>query len=194
MPSSSWTLPLSLLLASAALVAVILIPTYRSSADDESSAPVSIGEDNHTASEVLNVDIITAYQECSNNGVPWHICTMPNSYGGTMYCPAYSEFDELEVSKNQWLRDTFGIGLLTPLDYCFTCPGPETDCVAVVNETMTANNISRNQMGPIIPIPLYDMALFHCLIMCESPDVGSYEPCGIPLYTPCKVSYKLGMW
>ena len=188
---SSWTLPLSLLLASAALVALILIPSYKSSTDNEPSAPVSIGEDNHTTSAELNVDIITAYRGCSDNGAPWHICTMPESYGGVVYCPAYSEFNESEVLLNQWVRNTSGIGVFNPLEHCFPCPGPDSDCYAVVNETMAANNISRYQMAPGNPFPLYDLAVFHCLMMCESPEVGSDEPCGIPLYTPCKVSYQI---
>ena len=171
----TWTLIVSLLLSSVALVAIILIPAYKPSDSTDDF------DDIHTIPAELDVDIATASLECSHNGKPWYICATPSS-GVALYCPAYSEFNESEVAQNEWTRTTPGIGVSTPLSPCFTCPGPESNCTAVVNDEF--NTTSRLQNQTTNGAYIYDLALSQCNLLCNSSKQG--DICG--LNAQCTVS------
>jgi hypothetical protein len=71
---------------STAIVAVILYLMLR----EENSIP----EVDYTIPDELNVDMNTAYLECSHYGKEWQLCTSPDGLGTFPYCLAYSEYNE----------------------------------------------------------------------------------------------------
>eukprot|EP00956_Cyclotella_meneghiniana_P006420 scaffold8422_cov29-Cyclotella_meneghiniana.AAC.1 len=87
------TLLIVLLFSSAALVALILIPTYEPK--DSTDTPLA-DEDRITGGDDIDANLLTASMECTENRKPWHICLMPDSFGHTLYCPAFSDFNETE--------------------------------------------------------------------------------------------------
>ena len=168
-----------MLLSSAALVALILIPTY--GPNNSNDTPTDLNdEDRITGGDDIDANLLTVSFECTENDKPWHICLMPDSFGHTLYCPAYSDFNETEVNQLQWYRAPWGLGISTPLSPCFTCPGPESNCSSVVYETFVANDLPLNLYSPVplaFNLTIYHVAEFMCRVMCEAPAQG--EACSL---------------
>jgi hypothetical protein len=82
---------ISTLVGSVAIVGGILYLLMRR---PEKPAPVEVI---HTTPNELNVDVGTAYLECSHYGKEWQLCTSPEGWGTWPYCPAYSEFNESDL-------------------------------------------------------------------------------------------------
>jgi hypothetical protein len=99
----------------------------------------------------LNVNLLTAFHECSHYGKQWHICTQPDGWGSMYYCPAYSDYNETELALVEYLS----IGEPTPLTPCFTCPKDGSDCSTLVSEVMTAAGIAEDQNATLCPINIW---------------------------------------
>jgi hypothetical protein len=82
---------------SAAIVAVVFYLIYRPT---EKPPPLEVVE--RIIPDELNVNLLTASFECSHYGKEWHICTQPEGWGCMMYCPAYNEYNESELSLVEW--------------------------------------------------------------------------------------------
>ena len=183
------TLLFVLLLSSAALVVLILIPIYGPRNNDDT--PIALDDEDRSTGDDIDVNLATVWTECTDNGTPWHICLMPDSFGHMLYCPAYSDYNETELNQLQYWRIPGGLGINTPLSPCFTCPGPESDCSTVLYETFTENNLPLNLYSPV-PLPfnlsVYEVADYMCKVMCEAPKEG--EACSLwdPDLVMCEVS------
>jgi hypothetical protein len=108
---------ISTIVGSVAIIGVIL---YLQMHRPEKPAPVEVI---HTTPDELNVDMDTAYLECSHYGKEWQLCVQPEGYGTYLYCPAYSEFNESDLL----LIEDYAIGVPTPFSPCFTCSENGTD-------------------------------------------------------------------
>jgi hypothetical protein len=103
------TLSIVIVAGSTALLAVIAYLMHR----PEKAAPEAIDK-----LDELNVNMRTAYLDCSDYGKEWHICLQPEGWGTAPYCSAYSEYNESDLA----VVEDGDIGVPTPFSPCFTCP------------------------------------------------------------------------
>lgn len=159
------TLSIFIFVVSVAIVAVILYPVYH----PNEPAPVEIISD--LTPDELNVDINTAYLECSHFGKDWHICANLDYYPSSLYCPAYSEYNESDISLATE-------GQMAP---CFTCPKDGMSCSDRVKEVLTAAGISEDQNSTNDDDwsygPIWGYVQWECEAMCEVSKEG--ESCGV---------------
>jgi hypothetical protein len=153
---------ISLFAASLVLVVVSLYPLYRP--DEEPPAEIV----NHTIAEELNVNFLTSSFKCSHYGKEWHICTQPTGWGGMLYCPAYSEYNETELSLVEWGE----MGVPTPLHPCFTCPKAGTSCADRAEEVMAGAGIPEDLNSTLAEFNLWDDAEWYCEQLCEKQKEG----------------------
>jgi hypothetical protein len=93
-----------LVVGSAALVAVIFYLMHR----PEKAAPIEVID---TTPDGLNVDMGSAYLECSHYGKEWQICWSPEGSGVYYYCSVYSKYNESDLALYKEGRE---IGVPTP--------------------------------------------------------------------------------
>jgi hypothetical protein len=170
------TLTSVIIVGSTALVAVIAYLGHR----PEKAAPVEVVID---TPDGLNVDMSTAYLECSHHGKEWQLCTSPEGYGTFPYCSAYSEYNESDLALNE----DGEIGVPTPFSPCFTCPAAGISCEDHVKEVYTAAGISEDQNATLNGLNLWDDVIWTCELMCESNKEG--ESCSEHSDNGCAVSF-----
>jgi hypothetical protein len=161
---------------STAVVAVISYLMYR----PEKAAPEVVID----TPGGLNVDMSTAYLECSHHGKELLLCTQPEGYGTWHYCSAYSEYNESDLALVEEGRE---IGVPTPFSPCFTCPAAGISCKDHVKEVFTAAGISEDQNATLSRFNLWDNGQSYCKDMCESNKEG--ESCSEDYLNGCTVSF-----
>jgi hypothetical protein len=161
-------------------VAIIGVILYLQMHRPEKPAPVEVI---HTTPNELNVDVGTAYLECSHYGKEWQLCTSPEGWGTWPYCPAYSEFNESDLL----LIEEGKIGVPTPFSPCFTCPENGISCDDHVEQVFTAAGISEDQNATLGGYNLWDDGKKYCKWMCEVKNEG--ESCSEDWDNQCKVGY-----
>jgi hypothetical protein len=165
------TLAIVILVGSAALVAVI---SYLG------AAPVEVID----TPDGLNVDMKTAYLECSHHGKEWQLCTSPEVWGTYFYCSAYSEYNESDLA----LVEDGEIGVPTPYSPCFTCPAAGISCEDHVTEVFTAAGISEDQNATLWKdVNLWDNGIWYCEELCEKNKEG--ESCSEDWDNGCTVGF-----
>jgi hypothetical protein len=151
------TLTSVIFVGSTALVAVISYLGHR----PEKAAPIEVID---TRPDGLNVDMKTAYLECSHYGKEWHICTEPEVIGTYPYCSAYSEYNKSDLA----LVEEGEIGVPMPYSPCFTCPAAGISCEDHVKEVFTAAGISEDQNLTLWKdVNLWDHGISWCKGLCE---------------------------
>jgi hypothetical protein len=168
-------LSIVIFVGSVALVAVIFYLGHR----PEKAEPVEV----ISMPDGLNVDMGTAYLECSHYGKEWQFCTSPEGAGAWHYCSAYSEYNESDLAVVEWGQ----IGVPTPFLPCFTCPAAGMSCEDHVTEVYTAAGIPEDKNSTIGGWNLWDDVLMYCEDLCESNKEG--ESCSEDLYIGCTASF-----
>lgn len=79
------------------------------------------------------------------------------------YCPAYSEYNETELSLVEWGE----MGVPTPLHPCFTCPKAGTSCADRAEEVMAAAGIPDDLNSTLGDWNVWDEAEWYCERLCE---------------------------
>ena len=79
------------------------------------------------------------------------------------YCPAYSDFNETELSTVEW----GALGEPTPLMPCFECPTDGMTCDDIVADVLAANDIEEDQNSTLGQWNIMDDALYYCYELCE---------------------------
>jgi hypothetical protein len=171
------TLTSVIFVGSTALVAIIAYLGHR----PEKAPPVEVVID--TRPEGLNVDMGTAYLECSHHGKEWQLCTSPEVWGTYFFCSAYSEYNESDLA----LVEEEEIGVPTPYSPCFTCPAAGISCEDHVTEVFTAAGISEDQNATLNGFNLWDDGIWTCELMCEQNK--EQESCSEDWDNGCTVSF-----
>ena len=155
------TLFIILLLCTVALVAVILSPLYF----EEDHSPAKEAEES-TIPEELNVNRDTVSHHCSHYDKEWHICMDP-AWGGTLYCPAYAEFNQTDLERVAPESDAVDVRAVW--DTCFTCPEAGSNCSTVVADIRATNDLSNYTYN----MNYYNGGMeYYCEKMCESKQEG----------------------
>jgi hypothetical protein len=169
------TLTSVIFVGSTALVATISYLGHQ----PEKAAPVEVID----TPDGLNVDMKTAYLECSYYGKEWQLCTQPEGYGTFHYCSAYSEYNKSDLALNE----DGEIGVPMPLSPCFNCPAAGISCDDHVKEVFTAAGISEDQNATLNGFNLWDDGILYCEDMCKLNKEG--ESCSQDSDNYCTVSF-----
>ena len=150
------TFIVTLVLSSAALVAVILSPLY------VKEPPPSNEEISYEVATELNVNMKDASFYCSHYGKEWHICFNP-FWGPLFYCPAFSELNETDL-------DAVEGGTLW--DTCITCPETANfTCSEIIEQVLSANTHLPPFAYGLLDAYSSDFT-HHCEIMCKAQKEG----------------------